>query len=113
MTRYGMIAYVKSDKLDEYKRLHADAWPGVLAMIRACNIRNYSIFLSRLPDGQALLFSYFEYAGTDFGADMTRMAADPTTQRWWSVCKPCLEPVAPLPPGEVWAPMESIFRFDG
>jgi L-rhamnose mutarotase len=43
-------------------------------MIRKCNIRNYSIFFK---DDQ--LFGYFEYHGTDFGADMARMAADPKT----------------------------------
>ena len=38
------------------------------------------------------LFSYFEYTGSDFAADMAKLAADPTTQRWWEVCKPCHEP---------------------
>ncbi|GAG27149.1 unnamed protein product, partial [marine sediment metagenome] len=54
-------------------------------------------------------FSYFEYTGEDFEADMATMAADEETQRWWDECKPCLEPVEDLPPGEVWAPMESVF----
>ncbi|MFA5154525.1 MAG: L-rhamnose mutarotase, partial [Clostridia bacterium] len=44
MQRMGSVIQVKPDKLEEYKKLHADAWPGVLDMIRKCNIRNYSIF---------------------------------------------------------------------
>jgi L-rhamnose mutarotase len=32
-------------KVEEYKRLHAAASPGVLATISACNIRNVRIFL--------------------------------------------------------------------
>ena len=109
--RYGGVIELRSDKVEEYKRLHAAAWPGVLRMIKACNIRNYSIYLRRLPDGKRYLFSYFEYVGSDFGADMARMAADPETQRWWAVCKPCHEPFADRAPGEWWAGMEEVFHL--
>ena len=109
MKRMGMVAKVKPEKLDRYVDLHAATWPGVLQMIKKCNIQNYSIYLARLPDGHHYLFSYFEYTGADFEADMAAMAADEETQRWWDECKPCLEPVEDLPPGEVWAPMQSVF----
>lgn len=109
MQRYAMATQVRPDKLDEYKSLHADVWPGVLAMIQRCNIRNYSIHTARLPDGHDYLFSYFEYVGEDFAADMQKMADDEETQRWWAVCKPLLQPTTPLPPGEVWAPLEEVF----
>ena len=79
-------------------------------MIEQCNIRNYSIYVKRLPDGHDYLFSYFEYVGDDFAADMKKMAVDPETQRWWAVCKPCLVPVDELPPGEVWAPADEVFH---
>ena len=46
------------------------------------------------PTASYYLFSYFEYVGDDFAADMANMAADPTTQKWWAVCKPCQEPLA-------------------
>jgi L-rhamnose mutarotase len=98
---------VKPEKLEEYKRLHANAWPGVLKMIAECSIRNYSIYHK---DG--FLFSYFEYVGRDFPADMAKMAADPTTQKWWSVCEPCQEPLATRSPGEWWANMEEVFHCD-
>lgn len=107
MKRYGSIIKVKSEKLEEYKTLHAAAWPGVLAMITACNIRNYSIYYK---DG--LLFSYFEYDGDDYDADMARMAEDPETQRWWDVCKPLQEPLATRKDGEWWADMEEVFHHD-
>ncbi len=32
--------------------------------------------------GVHYLFSYSEYSGSDFAADMAKMAADATTQRW-------------------------------
>lgn len=109
MRRFGSVARVKPDKVDEYVRLHAAVWPGVLEQIKSSHIESYSIFLKKLPDGEHYLFSYFEYTGEDFEEDLRRMAADPETQRWWDVCKPCLEPVDELPPGEVWSPMEQVF----
>lgn len=109
MKRYGSVIAVKADKINEYKRLHADVWPGVLAKISTCNIRNYSIYL-REPEN--LLFSYFEYHGEDFDADMAAMAADPETQRWWEVCIPCQTPMEPRGEGEHWASLEEVFHHD-
>ena len=112
MQRFGWVIAVKEDKIDEYKRLHADVWPDVLEMIEACHIQNYSIYLRKLPDGKHYLFSYLEYVGSDFEADMARMAADKTTQRWWDVCKPCQEPLPDRAEGEWWADMEEVFHCD-
>ena len=107
MKRYGMVIRVYPDKIEEYKKLHASVWPDVLMKITQCNIRNYSIYLK---DNQ--LFSYFEYIGDDFKADMDKMAADPVTQRWWDVCKPCQEPLETISEGEWWADMEEVFHHD-
>ena len=107
MKRYGSVIRVWPEKLDEYKRLHAAVWPAVLKMIGACNIRNYSIYHK---DGY--LFSYFEYTGQNFDADMAKMAADPTTQKWWAVCKPCQHPLDTRAEGEWWANMEEVFHCD-
>jgi L-rhamnose mutarotase len=107
MKRYGMVIRVKPEKLDEYKRLHAAAWPGVLKMIHDCNIRNYSIYLK---DGY--LFSYFEYIGEDYQKDMARMAEDNVTQEWWKLTDPCQEPLPTRQPGEWWAVMEEVFHTD-
>ena len=110
--RYGMVLGVKKEKIDEYKKLHAEVWPGVLKMITECNIQNYSIYLRKLPDGKHYLFSYFEYTGDDFDADMAKMAADPTTQKWWSVCEPCQVPFEDRAEGEWWTAMEEVFHHD-
>ncbi len=107
MKRYGNIIGVAPDKLEEYKQLHAAVWPGVLRMIKECNIRNYSIYYK---DGY--LFSYFEYVGNDYEADMAKMAADPETQRWWAVCEPCQQPLETCAPGEWWAEMAEVFHTD-
>ncbi|NOY80523.1 MAG: L-rhamnose mutarotase [Kiritimatiellaeota bacterium] len=110
--RYGLVIGVREEKLDEYKRLHAAVWPEVLAMIKACNIENYSIFLRRMPDGSHYLFSYFEYTGDDYEADMARMAADPVTRDWWARCKPCQLPLEDRAENEWWAAMDEVFHCD-
>jgi L-rhamnose mutarotase len=112
MKRYGMVIGLQPDKVEEYMRLHAAVWPDVLKQIAQCHIRNYSIYLRILDDGLPYLFSYFEYTGDDFAADMARMAADPTTQRWWSVCKPCQQPLSVRAPDEWWSGMEEVFHAD-
>ena len=109
MERKGMVLGLKPDKVEAYRRLHAAVWPEILAKISDCNIRNYSIYLK---EPENLLFSYFEYHGTDFDADMARMAVDPRTQDWWAVCMPCQEPLATRKEGEWWAGMEVVFHHD-
>ena len=111
-TRYGHVIGLKTEEIDEYKRLHADTWPDVLATIHTLSIRNYSIYLRKLPDGKHYLFSYFEYVGADYAADMAKMAADPATKRWWAVTGPCQEPIVDRTDGEWWASMEEVFHTD-
>ena len=79
----------------------------MLRIIKDCNIESYSIYYK---DG--FLFSYFEYTGDDYEADMAKMAADPETQRWWAVCEPCQEPLDTREEGEWWAQMEEVFHLD-
>ena len=105
--RYGTVIKVRPEKLAEYKAYHADIWPEIRGMIHACNIRNYSIYHK---DG--FLFSYFEYVGDDYDADMAKMAADPKTREWWDIMKPMQQPLETRAEGEWWAEMEEVFHMD-
>jgi len=98
---------VAPGRLEEYKRLHAAVWDSVKKMIKECNLQNYSIYYK---DGY--LFSYYEYTGNDYAADMAKMAADPETQRWWTFCEPCQQPLESRAEGEWWATMEEVFHLD-
>ena len=50
----------------------------------------------------------FKYVGTDYEADMKKMAADPTTQKWWSLVHPLQQPL----PGETdWADMKEVYHL--
>ena len=109
MQRYGAVIGLKPEQIADYKRVHADVWPDVLAQIKASNITNYSIFL-REPEN--LLFAYYEYTGTDHDADMAAMAADPTTQHWWALCMPMQAPLDSRGEGEWWAATEEVFHLD-
>jgi L-rhamnose mutarotase len=110
--RYGMVIGVRPEKIAYYRELHAAAWPGVLAKIKECHIRNYSIYLREVAPGQFLLFSYFEYTGDDFEADMARMAADPETRRWWKETDPCQTPIPTRRGKEFWSRMDEVFHAD-
>lgn len=107
MKRFGQIIGIKPEHIEEYEKLHADVWSGVLKKIEECNIKNYSIY--RYND---LLFAYFEYHGDDFEADMAKMSADETTQKWWDVCNPMQNPVDDREDGEWWKTIKEVFHTD-
>jgi L-rhamnose mutarotase len=107
MVRYGQLIGLQPGKLAEYARYHAKVWPEVLSKITECNIRNYSIFHR---DGQ--LFAYFEYVGTDYKADMEKMADDPKTQEWWKIMKPMQAPLKNRRDGEWWVDLDEVFHLD-
>ncbi len=107
MRRIASVIRLRPEKEAEYRELHEAVWPSVLATLRAANVTNYSIFLR---DG--LLFSYLEYTGNDYAADMARVAADPETQRWWTLTDPCQQPLETAAEGEWWAPAEEVFHAD-
>ena len=109
MRRMGWVIGIHPQKIAEYKALHAQPWPQVLARITACGIRNYTIYL-REPEN--LLFGYFEYHGEDFEADMARMAEDEATQRWWALTGPCQQALPSRKEGEWWAAMQEVFHHD-
>ncbi len=110
VTRYAWVTGLKPEKIEHYEYLHSHPWPPVSRMITECHIRNYSIY-EREIGGQTYLFSYLEYTGTNFEADMKLMAADPDTQRWWQETDPCQ---APLPEaaarGKIWSDAKEVFH---
>ncbi len=108
MDRYAQCIRLRPEDQADYIRYHAAVWPAVLRTIADCNIRNYSIFLR-----EGTLFAYFEYHGSNFAADMQKMAACPETQRWWSIMDPMQAPRADAAPGEKWSPLQEVFHFDG
>ena len=85
MQRICEIIHVHPEAVAEYERIHAEVWPAVLDRLSASHITNYSIYLRR-PEN--LLIAYYEYTGDDLAADKAAIAADPETQRWWTITDP-------------------------
>jgi len=109
MKRMGLVIGIRPEDITEYKRLHADVWPEILARLTRSNITNYSIFL-REPEN--IMFAYWEYLGTDFEADSQAIADDPKTKDWWKICGPMQVPLETKAEGEWWASMEEVFHHD-
>lgn len=110
--RYAMVTGLKPTAVARYKELHAHAWPGVLKKLSQCHIENYSIYLKEI-DGKPYLFSYWEYTGNNFDADMKKMAADSTTQRWWKETNPLQSPLPDASAkNEIWSPAEEVFHLN-
>ena len=105
--RIGSLIGLIAESAEEYTRLHAAVWPDVLEVLRQANVTNYTIF--RHGD---LLFSYMEYRGSDFEADMARVAADPATKRWWAVVMPTQRTMRSSPEQDWWVPMDELFHLD-
>ena len=107
--RYAWVTGLKADKAEYYRKLHTQTWPGVVKQIKACHIQNFSIH-ERDINGQLYLLAYLEYTGTNFDADMKRMAADPETQRWWRETDPCQSPLPEAAAaGKIWADTKEDF----
>lgn len=106
MQRMGFMLGINAENIAEYKQLHADVWPEILQSLSDANVTNYSIFL-REPEN--LLFSYWEYLGEDFEADMKQIAALEISQKWWDLCMPCQKPLDTRKEGEWWAELENVF----
>lgn len=107
MRRIAQVIAIPTEGIQEYERLHAAVWPTVLARIAASNIRNYSIYRY-----ENLLFSYFEYVGKDFDADMAEIAADPETQNWWKLTDPLQRKVPEAGADQWWHAIPEVFHAD-
>ena len=110
---FGQIGRLKKEKIEEYQRLHmedvyTEKWEGVLATISECNMRNYSIFIK-----DDLVFGYFEYIGTDYEADMAKMNADPITNEWWKLTRPCFTKFKADSESTFYEDMRQIFQYEG
>jgi L-rhamnose mutarotase len=107
MRRVGQVIDLRPDMIDAYERLHAAVWPGVLAAIHRANIRNYTIYRHGTR-----LYASFEYVGDDYAADMSKMAADPVVQEWWTHTEAMQQPLPDRKPGGWWTTIPEVFHTD-
>lgn len=110
--RFGSVIGLKEESAEKYQELHANTWPEILQNLDETNIHNYSIYLTRMDDGNLYLFSYFEYTGTDLDADFKKLADGPRTKEWWALCDPMQQPLESRADGEWWKNMDEVFHAD-
>jgi L-rhamnose mutarotase len=108
MVRMGSVIGVNAERIAEYRRLHAAVWPGVLAKIAECNIRNIPSTCASPRTCSSRISSTTARLGRGPGSHGGRSV----TQEWWSVCMPCQAPLASRAEGEWWAPMDEVFHVD-
>lgn len=84
MKRFIFHAFLKPEKIEDYKKLHAEPWPDLLQLMSECKLHNYSISIRGNE-----LYTYYEYTGEDYEADMQKLEDAAVQKRWWSYTKPC------------------------
>lgn len=105
MQRIAFRLRVKEDRLEEYKAIHQEVWPELLADLRAASIRNYSIF-ARGPE----LFGYLEC--DDWEAASAALAESDANRRWQARMRDYLAtPVDPDNP-EPLELLEQVFLME-
>ncbi|KAF7294668.1 Gtp-binding protein ypt3 [Mycena indigotica] len=110
--RVCQLVKLKPSAEAEYRKIHAEVWPSVLAALERAHVEDYSIhYYAPLQ----LLIANFKYTGSDYEADMRKVAEDPETQRWWQITDIMQETLVEGASGsgkEVpwWADTEEVFR---
>ncbi|WP_281245768.1 L-rhamnose mutarotase [Amycolatopsis marina] len=103
--RVCFLLKVRPDRMEEYRRRHAEVWPEMLAALRETGWRNYSLFLA--PDG--LLVGYLET--DDFDAALAGMAATEVNARWQAEMAPFFEDLDGRADAGI-APLTEVFHLD-
>ena len=105
MERHAMIIGIKPERIEEYKKYHANPWLEIKDCIAGSNIKNFSIYIYKTT-----LFGYFEYHGKDLKADMELWADNKKMQEWWDIHIPMLAPLESGTRDDGWLYMEEIFH---
>ncbi|UOH84977.1 hypothetical protein LQV05_001793 [Cryptococcus neoformans] len=78
--RICQIVRVKPERLEEYKKVHAQVWPEVLGALRKAHVVDYSIHYFAPHN---LLIAHMRYIGSDFQKDMDGIKENAATKKWW------------------------------
>ncbi|GAA3857851.1 L-rhamnose mutarotase [Streptomyces sedi] len=105
MQRVCFLLKVRPDRVEEYRRRHADVWPEMCEALSATGWHNYSLFLRE--DG--LLVGYLETE--DFEAAQRAMAATDVNDRWQAEMGALFEPLDGQRPDEAMKPLTEVFHL--
>jgi len=113
--RVCQIIKLKPEAEAEYRTLHANVWPSVLAALERHGIADYSI---HYYPPLKLLIATFKYIGDDYAKDMDAIGQDEETKKWWKMTDAMQESFVEGAEGsgkEVpwWMDLEEVFRMEG
>ena len=105
MQRICFALKVRADRIEEYRRRHAEVWPAMKSALTVTGWRDYSLFLR--PDG--LLIGYL--VCEDFDAAREAMKCLEVNTQWQTEMVPFFEALGAKPDDEM-RPLEEIFHLD-
>jgi L-rhamnose mutarotase len=97
---------VKPDRIDEYRRRHAEVWPEMLRALADTGWHNYSLFLRE--DG--LLIGYVETPSLE--AALAGMAETEVNRRWQAEMAELFEELDGVPPDQGFLVLEEVFHLE-
>jgi L-rhamnose mutarotase len=106
MERVCIMARVRPDRLDEYRRAHREVWAEMTAALQQAGWANYSLFLA--DDGTVV--GYLET--DDFAAAQARMARTDVNARWQAAMAPYFADLDGQRPDEAFRQVSEIFHVD-
>ncbi|PSL08271.1 L-rhamnose mutarotase [Haloactinopolyspora alba] len=106
MPRYCLVGQVRPDRLDEYRRRHAQVWPELLTALKEAGWRHYTLFLG--DDG--LLVGYVE--ADDLAAAQAAVAATEVNDRWQRQMSDLFSGLDGGAPDRHWRLLDEVFDLD-
>lgn len=104
MQRIGMTWQVDPAHWEEYKAIHLNPWPELIAAIQAVGIHNYSIFAFGTR-----VFAYLEVADDDVYAALNALSQTDIKRRWDAEVTTWVLPEAAAGAGIQFMALEPIF----
>jgi L-rhamnose mutarotase len=104
--RICFLLKVRPERVDEYKKRHAEVWPEMREALHQTGWRNYSLFLR--PDG--LLVGYLE--AEDFERCRAAMKQHPVNAQWQAEMTPFFESLEGEGADDAMHTLEEVFHLD-
>jgi L-rhamnose mutarotase len=101
MERVAFKMKLKHGVKDEYRKRHAEVWPGIVELIRRSGISDYAIFLDEETD---TLFGVQKVSGQVSSQDL---GTNEIQQKWWDYMSDIMEVNADNSP--VTVHLEEVF----
>ena len=101
MNRIAFKMKLFSGFADEYKERHDEIWPGLVEILKAAGISDYSIFIDEETN------SLFGVLKAEDIERMNHLSANPIMQQWWQFMSDIMETNTDNSPVSI--PLKEVF----